>query len=166
MAAQLKIRPARAGDLAALRPVIERAYRTDAGWTHEAHLVPTPRTDAASLAATLADPRERLLAAERGEAMIGCVQVGDRGDGLAYLGLLTVDPLCQAAGLGGRLIESAEALAASEFGATRMELTVIDSREELLGWYARRGYRPTGETRPFPVPLDPPLTMVVLEKAL
>jgi hypothetical protein len=31
-----------------------------------------------------------------------------------------------------------------------MEMTVIDLREELLAWYERRGYRPTGEIRPFP----------------
>ena len=41
-----------------------------------------------------------------------------------------------------------------------------DSRVELIGWYQRRGYRLTAETRPFPIPLDPPLAMVVLAKAL
>jgi hypothetical protein len=31
-----------------------------------------------------------------------------------------------------------------------MEMTVIIQREELIAWYERRGYRPTGELRPFP----------------
>ena len=45
-------------------------------------------------------------------------------------------------------------------------MTVIDRRAELIGWYVRHGYAPTGEARPFPVPLDPPLSMIVLVKRL
>jgi hypothetical protein len=29
-------------------------------------------------------------------------------------------------------------------------MTVISVREELIAWYARRGYLPTGEKLPFP----------------
>ena len=48
-----------------------------------------------------------------------------------------------------------------------MEMTVIHRRTELIAWYERRGYAPTGETRPFPVdPPQPQLDFVVLEKAL
>jgi hypothetical protein len=47
-----------------------------------------------------------------------------------------------------------------------MEMTVIDSRASLIAWYERRGYARTGETRPFPVLRDPPVTFVVLEKPL
>jgi hypothetical protein len=45
-------------------------------------------------------------------------------------------------------------------------MTVIDRRVELIAWYNRHGYAATGETRPFPVPLDPPLAMTVLVKPL
>jgi hypothetical protein len=45
-------------------------------------------------------------------------------------------------------------------------MTVIDSRMSLIAWYERRGYVLTGETRPFPVPRDPPITFAVLEKRL
>ncbi len=71
------------------------------------------------------------------------------------------------------MIEAAEAEAAARFAATRMEMTVIRQRAELIAWYERRGYRLTGETRPFP--LDDPrfglprtrdLAFVVLEKPL
>ena len=55
----------------------------------------------------------------------------------------------------------------TRFGARRMEMTVIHRRAELIAWYARRGYAPTGETRPFPVdPPRPELAFVVLEKGL
>ncbi|MDO6415473.1 GNAT family N-acetyltransferase [Sphingomonas sp. BIUV-7] len=165
----LRIRLAAFPDLPHLHPVIERAYRGDAargGWTHEADLLDGTRTDLATLAAILAAPGERLLVAEQGGAIIGCVQVSDRGSGIVYLGLLCIDPSLQAAGLGRQLIAAAEATARTAFAATVVEMTVIDSRAELIAYYERRGYRPTGEKRPFPIPLDPPFSMVVLAKEL
>ena len=44
---------------------------------------------------------------------------------------------------------AAEAEARRLFGASRMEMTVIRQREELIAWYERRGYARTGEERPF-----------------
>lgn len=72
----------------------------------------------------------------------------------------------QAGGIGRRLIAAAERTAAAAFRATRIEMTVIDSRRELIAYYQRRGYAVTGERRDFPIPLDPPLYMSVLEKPL
>jgi GNAT superfamily N-acetyltransferase len=167
--ADLAIRPATAADLSIVHPVIERAYRGDsarAGWTHEADLLSGARTDRATLAAIVADPAQRLLTGWDGDAPIGCVNVADRGGGTAYLGLLCIDPQRQAAGLGRRLIAAAEALARDAFGCTRIEMTVIDSRAELIAYYERRGYVATGEVRPFPFPVDPPLAMTVLAKPL
>lgn len=166
----LDIRVATPDDLLRLHPVIERAYRGEsarAGWTHEADLeIPGVRTDLATLQAIVADPAQRLLVAERDSEIIGCVQVSDQGKHLAYLGLLAVDPLLQAAGLGKKLTEAAERVARDVFDAKRMEMTVIDRREELIAWYRRRGYLPSGETRDFPIAIDPPLRMTVLVKGL
>ena len=165
----LNIRQTTRADLPHLHAVIERAYRGDAargGWTHEADLLDGTRTDLAALEAILASPAERLLIAEREEKIVGCVQVSDRGGGIAYLGLLCVDPSLQAEGLGRRLIAAAEAEARAAFTATTIEMTVIDKRIELIAYYERRGYALTGERRPFPIPLDPPLSMVVLAKEL
>ncbi len=165
----MQIRLAAPSDLPALHPVIERAYRGDtarAGWTFESDLLTGPRIDLATLTAILDSPADQLLVALDGEQPIGCVQVTDRGDGVAYLGLLCIDPLRQAGGLGRRMIEAAETRAATDFAANSIEMTVIDSRTELIAYYQRRGYALTGEIRPFPIPLDPPLSMVVLAKAL
>jgi ribosomal protein S18 acetylase RimI-like enzyme len=170
MSDTLTIRPATHDDLAALHPVIERAYRGDAargGWTHEADLiVEGTRTDLATLEAILADPAQRLLVALVENGPIGCVQVTDKGDGLTYLGLLCVDPNLQAAGLGKQLVAAAEDCARDVFGARQMEMTVIDRRVELIAYYERRGYLNAGEKRDFVIPLDPPLFMDVLVKAL
>lgn len=169
------IRAATAPDLPALHALIERAYRGDsakAGWTHEADLLGGQRTDLAALAEMLADPDQRLLVAVEDGALTGCVAVTRKPDGRGYLGLLTVDPALQAAGLGKRLIAAAEE-AARDFGADTMEMTVIASRGELIAYYERRGYALTGERQPFP--LDDPrfglpktrdLEFIVLAKAL
>ena len=164
-----EIRAATHADLPSLHPVIERAYRgisARLGWTHEADLVVGPRTDRATLAAIVDDSASRLLVALDGETILGCVHVENRGTGLAYLGLLSVDPRLQSAGLGRSLIDAAEAAARTLFAASRIEMTVIDVRAELIAWYERLGYARTGEHRPFPVPLDPPLRLTVLAKPL
>lgn len=169
-------RLARPGDAVALQPLVHRAYRGDSarrGWTHEADLLDGQRIDLASLETILADPTQAVIVAERGGAAVGCVQVSNRRGGLAYLGMLTVDPLLQGSGLGRRLIAAAERHAVEQFGARRMEMTVIAQRVELIDWYARRGYLPTGEVRPFPatdprfgLPRRDDLAFVVLARSL
>lgn len=148
-----EFRLARPGDAAALQPLVHRAYRGDSareGWTHEADLLDGQRIDAADLESLIADPTQAVIVAEASDAAIGCVQVSDRGQGMAYLGMLTVDPALQGSGLGRALIDEAERVARDRFGADRMEMTVIVQRAELIDWYVRRGYALTGERRPFP----------------
>lgn len=162
-------RPAQLADVPALHRLVESAYRGDsarAGWTHEADLLETPRTSAEALAAVIEDPRQALLLAFEGDRLAGCVQVSHVGEEAAYFGLLTVEPARQAGGLGRQLIEAAERWAVEQWGARRMELTVVAVRIELIAYYERRGYRLTGEQRPFPVEVEPPLTLSVMEKAL
>jgi GNAT superfamily N-acetyltransferase len=163
------IRVATRDDLPALHPVIERAYRGETargGWTHEADLIEGPRTDISTLTAVVEDPAQRLLIALKDDTTLGCVQVSDRGDGLAYLGLLCIDPELQTGGYGKQLVAAAEETARDAFHARRMEMTVIDVRRKLIEFYERRGYRISGEKRDFPIPLDPPLFMDVLVKDL
>ena len=167
---EIVFRAAMPDDVAALHPLIERAYRGEtakAGWTHEADLLFDTRTSADELSALIAAPDRVVLLAHRDDVLIGCVQVAHVGDDRAYLGMLTVEPSLQASGLGRRLLAAAEAEAVSRFGVLRMEMTVIHRRAELIAWYERRGYAPTGETRPFPVdPPRPELDFGVLEKGL
>lgn len=146
-------RAAGADDVAGLQPFVHAAYRGDSarrGWTHEADLLDGQRIDDEALSAVIADPAQVILLAERDGGLVGCVQVTNKGDGLGYLGMLSVDPAVQGAGLGRRLISAAESEARARFGAVRMEMTVIVQRTELIDWYARRGYAATGEIRPFP----------------
>jgi GNAT superfamily N-acetyltransferase len=105
--------------------------------------------DADLLRAELTDPATTLLVTEDEHGPVGCATVTDRGDGLFYFGLFAVRPGAQGGGIGSALLDAAEAHGRAR-GGTVMEMTVISLRADLIAWYARRGYRPTGEHRPFP----------------
>ena len=172
----MELEGASSADLPALHALIERAYRGDSakqGWTHEADLLGGQRTDIDALAEMLADPSQELLLWRDCESPAACVALTDKGEGLAYLGLLTVDPERQSDGVGKRLLAAAEQWAACRLAANRIEMTVIVQRAELIAWYERRGYRQTGERRPFPYgdprfgdPCRDDLEFTVLEKTL
>jgi ribosomal protein S18 acetylase RimI-like enzyme len=164
----ISITTATPADASALKALLEAAYRGNsarAGWNHEADILDDERIGRAELDALLADPAVTILTARDGAALIGCVAVTRKDTALGYLGMLCVLPTLQSGGLGRRLLDAAEDHARG-LGLAAMEMTVIDSRDALIAWYERRGYRRTGETRPFPVLRDPPVTFVVLEKPL
>ena len=172
----MHLEPATPDDLPALHALIEGAFRGDSarrGWSHEADLLDGQRTDADELREIIADPAQHMLVLRDGDALRACVALTNKGGGLAYLGMLTVDPTRQAGGLGRMMMAAAEDHAIAEFGATRMELTIIPHRTELAAWYERRGYQLTGERRLFPVddprfglPKVDNLEFVVMDKAL
>ncbi|WP_309611821.1 GNAT family N-acetyltransferase [Sphingomonas sp.] len=171
-----QIRPATDVDLDALHALVERAYRGDSarrGWSHEADLLDGQRTDRESLADTIRDSRQLLLVMLEKRALIASVTLTDKGSGIAYLGMLAVDPTLQATGIGRTMLAEAEAIARDQMGIATMEMTVIASRAELVSWYQRRGYVLTGERRPFPatdprfgLPKRDNLEFVVLAKSL
>jgi GNAT superfamily N-acetyltransferase len=90
--------------------------------------------------------------------------------------MLSVDPRSQRGGIGRQMIAAAENWVRQHWlWAEWMEMSVIAVRAELLAYYVRRGYRPTGERRPFPGyadperfgrPKRPDLDLVVLRKSL
>ena len=155
--------------------LVESAYRGEtskAGWTTEADLLAGQRTDADAVRAIIESPSGRILLALDRTGLLGCCQLEQRG-AVAYFGMFAVRPGLQGDGIGKRLLAEAERIARDEWGARTMEMTVIGQRLELIAWYARRGYRLTGETRPFPygderfgLPLRDDLHFVVLAKGL
>jgi GNAT superfamily N-acetyltransferase len=139
-------------DVPDLVTLIESAYRgkaSRAGWTTEADLLDGQRTDPEMIAALVRDPASRLIVAEADGALVACCQL-ERRDGHAYFGTFAVRPGLQGGGIGRRVLAEAERLARDEWDAAEMHMTVITAREELLAWYARRGYVRTGELSPFP----------------
>ena len=164
------------GDIDALHVLVESAYRGESarrGWTHEADLLGGQRTDAKALREIIEADRQVILLAKNADAITGCVQLCHVGEGLAYLGLLTVDPDLQASGLGKELLIRSEQFVRDHWQAKAMEMTVIRQRSDLIAYYERRGYARTGEHRPFPhgdprfgLPKSPELEFAVLRKPL
>jgi ribosomal protein S18 acetylase RimI-like enzyme len=148
----LTYRDADEADVPALVDLVESAYRGEssrAGWTTEADILEGQRTDPEGVREVIATPGSRLLVVERGGELVACCQLEHRGDA-AYFGMFAVRPGLQGGGLGRRVIAEAERLAAAEWGAREMHMTVISVRDELIAWYERRGYRRTGRMTPFP----------------
>ena len=56
----------------------------------------------------------------------------------------------QGGGIGRVMLDQAATLVRRRWGSTRMEMTVIAQRRDIIAWYERRGFHKTGEHRPFP----------------
>lgn len=175
--------PAVVGDAAAICALVNSAYRGESskkGWTTEADLLGGQRVDIEGIQEAISSPQRKilLLKAQVTGQISACVSLdfseeacGGRSHA-CYLGMLTVDPSLQAAGLGKRLMLDAETSARDQ-GAKTMLISVIQLRTELIDWYQRHGYQPTGKTKPFPYgdrrfgePKRRDLHFVVFEKNL
>lgn len=155
-ASALRFRNAVAADVPAVVALTESAYRGDAsraGWTTEAELLDGQRTDAGEVAELIGNPGVKVLLAERGGRLLAsCVLQRLAGEhaGDGYFGMFAVCPALQGRGTGSAMLAEAERIARDEWHCRTMRMTVIDVRCELIEWYGRRGYRCTGEHRPFP----------------
>jgi len=174
----MSLHPVLPHEFPAVAALVNSAYRGEssrAGWTTEADYLDGQRTDAETLAQDLAaKPGAALLLLrdEPGGPILGTVWVEPGDLGSWYLGMLTVAPTLQAGGRGRGLLADAEAYIRDR-GGRRVEMTVVSIRDTLIAWYARRGYQPTGEVRPFPYgdsrfgePRRDDLAFVVLAKDL
>lgn len=173
------ITPHAPSDLEAIVDLVNSAYRGDgakAGWTHESDYIDGQRTSLSDLKADLASATLFVARQKAGGEILACVMIerATTSDGAlaGYIGMLTVKPDLQATGLGRVMLEVAEDVCVG-FGAGKAQMTVVSIRDALIAWYQRRGYRLTGETRPFPYgderfgkPRVEGLTFVVLEKPL
>jgi len=163
-------------DVGAIVGLVESAFRGEAsraGWTTEADLLDGRRTGPDEIAAILASPEQRILVVRDPAGELLASVVLKRDGEAAWLGMLSVRPTRQGAGLGRQVVAASEEWVREHWQARRMRMTVIVQREELIAWYERRGYRRTGETAPFFYgderfgrPKRDDLSFIVLEKPL
>ena len=170
----MPVLPASPQDIPALVALINSAYRGEAskkGWTTEADLLEGElRTDIPSLTAVMENKDAVMLkyVSENG-GITGCVYLHKQPRGL-YLGMLTVSPLLQGAGIGKKLLNAAEKYA-KENNCSCIFMNVITLRHELIAWYERHGYRLTDERKSFPadqrfgIPTQT-LEFIIMEKAV
>lgn len=138
-------------DVSDIIELVESAYRGDRsrrGWTTEADLLLGQRTDAEEIEGHIASSTAWLLLLREGARLVGSVLIEERPS-LAYLGMLAIDPTAQGSGWGRMILDEVERRVLAK-NVSVIEMTVIAQRVELIAWYERRGYRTTGEERPFP----------------
>ncbi|WP_288996292.1 GNAT family N-acetyltransferase [uncultured Psychrobacter sp.] len=192
-AAKVFLRQADANDVSALEQLLNLCYRQDEGWTNEADLVGGIRTTADELAGVIANPKHYVFVypqtdtGERGGKeigeLLGCIAVDMKVEtgsdekshsNKAYIGMFAVHPKLQGAGIGNVILQAAETFAERHLKSnnqpTRLTMSILSHRPELLAYYQRRGYQLNGNSMPFPVdgnngePKRDDLVLLELEK--
>ena len=143
----MPVRVAETQDAVAITNLINAAFRQA-----ESFFIDCDRVDC-EVVQSLMDTGE-FLVIDDGDTLAGCVYIELRGE-RAYLGLLSVDPQRQKAGLGSQLMTHAERYCAAA-GCKLMDLRIVNLRTENHAFYSRRGYVETG-IEPFPSNLSPKL---------
>jgi len=133
--------------------LIESAYRGEEsrrGWTTEAHLLGGPRIDGEGIRRIMDARDSYVLLAEEDGQLLGCCHLRVETDLQAYVGLLAVRPQLQGQGIGRAIMAWVERESNERWTTIQMRMQVIRQRTDLIAWYERLGYRPTGEMLPFP----------------
>ena len=142
----VRVRIAQREDAEEITTVINSAFRRAEGF-----FVERDRIDVGEVLSFLSSGK--FLLAESEQTLLGCVYVEPfESQGHAYLGLLAVDPGRQQSGLGSMLMDAAEDYCRA-LGLRFMDIKVVNLREELAGFYRKRGYVETG-TSAFPAEVE------------
>ncbi len=151
----VRVRIAQQEDADEITTVINSAFRRA-----EQFFVERDRVDVADVLNFLS--RGKFLLAESEQTLLGCGYVEPRHvdnnrssaelHDCAYLGLLAVGPAHQKSGLGSMLMDAAEDYCRA-LGLRFMDIKVVNLREELAGFYRKRGYVETG-TSAFPAEVE------------
>lgn len=137
----MQVRFAQSSDAERLVALINSAFKRAEGY-----IIDHDRIDLQTVQSLL--EKGQFLLAEDDGNLAGCVYLERRGERRTYLGLLSVAPARQKAGIGSLLMGEAENRCARA-GSRFMDLRIINLREDNHGFYQRRGYVETG-TEPFP----------------
>jgi len=143
--------PANESDIPGLVELINDSYRgalSLKGWTSESHLLAGVRTTQDQLRELMVIPNASFFKYEEEfNKPLASVYLEIESDSL-YLGMLTVNPELQGRGIGKALLDFAY-----HYGfihqLTRVYISVLSPRIELIEWYERNGYIQTGERKEF-----------------
>ncbi len=133
--------------------LVNSAYRGETskiGWTSEADLLDGRRTDFNDVQKLLQEDDSFILVCRYQNEIIGSVHLTKQKD-TALLGMLAVQPQLQNSGIGKLLLSEAELFAKKTWLISKITMTVISTRKELITFYIRRGYISTGILKKFPI---------------
>ena len=150
--------------------ILNESYRGEQGWTTERGLVSGERATETIIRTEIRSGYQYYLY-KQDTNYIGCFNLSNN-DSAVEIGGFGIKANYQGAGLGKALLNQAETLAKSTLNTSRLIVSVLEPRKELINFYERRGYRLTDKKYPFPqhrgvgVPLIDNLQVVVLEKII
>lgn len=162
---------AKAQDAVAISALLNTAYRSGEGWTHEQQLVSGQRAQVADIALAIENIAGCFLVKRDRDVIEACIYVERYSDG-AMVGSFAVNPHLQGRGLGAYMLNAAECFAQERLSAKVIVMDVLAPRHELIAYYERKGYRRTGEQKAFPkeanagLPFDQQLQVIRLKKHL
>ncbi|RSM10864.1 hypothetical protein CEP52_003344 [Fusarium oligoseptatum] len=153
--ANLQFRIATPDDAPQLQQLIQAAFRAEDSrkdWVGDAELAANFCISVDEVLPKITSPdSEMIMAFDDNGALAGTVGVFHRNDDLARLFYLAVDQTLHRGGIGRQVLEYAEGYCQRTWGVKKLGLDALTLRKELISWYMRRGYVPTGEITPFPV---------------
>lgn len=140
-----------AEDISRLVNSVYRGESSKIGWTTEADLLGGQRTDSEEIQELILQHTILCLKQKNAPGKILACVLLERKDTFAYLGMLSVSAELQGQNIGKNLIAAAEKWTLTHWNLNQIKITVIAQRPELIAWYERRGFVPTGEQEPFPM---------------
>lgn len=167
---KLLFRKARLEDVDVLFTLLNSSYRGDSakkGWTYESDLVGGLRITHEELFDIISKNNEFFLLALSEDKVVGCVQITEEADEL-YFGLIAVEPALQNKSIGSKILAEIDLLARIK-KKSHIRLVVIHTRDELIAYYERKGFRHTGESSEFPAEYPakiPGLRLLEMKKTL
>ena len=133
---EISIREAVTEDTAAIRRLINEAYRVEREFVTGDRVTDGEVRD-------LFTRGTFLVASRVGEAASACVFLQPKDNGRTYLGLLAVHPVLQGRRLGALMMAAAERWCRQQ-GSAGIDIRVVNLRTELPPFYAARGFVPAG----------------------
>ncbi|MEG2300051.1 MAG: GNAT family N-acetyltransferase, partial [Acinetobacter sp.] len=126
-------------DIENIVDVINSAYRTNQGWTHEFNIVAGDRISRKQLKIELQKENFKLFVLEVDGQILGCIGLAEDADSIE-IGSFAILPMHQNSGYGRQLLSFAESFAKQKQHIVRLNMSVLNVRKELLAYYERHGY--------------------------
>ncbi|OLN87502.1 putative N-acetyltransferase YxeL [Colletotrichum chlorophyti] len=162
--ATLQFRVATPEDAPRLQQLIEAAFRAEdpnGKWTDNLGLSARFRIGLDEVLANINNPDgATLIGTDSDGNLVASVAVFfKRNANITRLAMLSVDPNRQHGGLGRQILSYGENYCQETWGVRQLGLNALSTRQELVSWYERCGYKRTGQLSPFPVELFPDVAL-------
>ncbi|MDO4997606.1 MAG: GNAT family N-acetyltransferase [Neisseria sp.] len=143
-------------DIDDLTELLNTCYRSKAGWTNEADIFAGERVSVATMQNLLREPQRYCFVfdnfgeSDEAGALLGCIIVSldlSQDTPTAIVEMAAVSPAVQQRGIGGEMLQAVETFAFEHLKQGRIQMSIVEGRQELIAHYQKRGYQLTGNSR-------------------